>query len=112
MKRYFGALLVFSILATSAGHAQVFDSLKRTVAFVFGRVHVKGPDGHFVNGPNGTPLLIEMPLGTVFFVQYPDDRLGKDISFGYVVTARHVLTDADGSYLKTVRIRMNLIAPS
>ena len=78
MKRYFGVLLMFSILATMAGNAQMFDTLKRTVAFVFGRVHVKGPNGQFLSGPNGTPLLIDMPLGTAFFVIYPDERLEKE----------------------------------
>lgn len=28
--------------------------------------------------------------GTCFFVYYPDDRLGKDQGFGYLVTNRHV----------------------
>jgi hypothetical protein len=29
-------------------------------------------------------------VGTCFFVYYPDDRLGKDMGFAYLVTNRHM----------------------
>ncbi len=108
MKHRVLSISLLLVLMHGAAQAQVFDSLKRTVAFVFGQVHVKSANGQFQLDSTGKPLLLDMPLGTAFFVFYPDERLGKDRGFIYVVTARHVLQDVDGSYLKTVRIRMNL----
>lgn len=54
-------------------------------------------------------MVLEGPLGTAFFVWYPDARGGSDYGFGYLVTAKHVLKDADGRYLKSVKIRVNLL---
>jgi hypothetical protein len=58
--------------------------------------------------PAGKPLAIEQPLGTAFFVVYPDSRGGPDYGFVYLVTAKHVLKDADGSFLKDIKLRVNL----
>jgi hypothetical protein len=94
--------ILVTILALSVGAgAQSVSELKKCVAFVFGQVHTKGPDGK--------PVTLETPLGTAFFVGYPDPRGGPDYSFGYIVTAKHVLRDADGTYLKSVKLRVNLI---
>jgi hypothetical protein len=88
--------------------AQSVDELKKCVAFVFGRIHVKASDGSLVRGPDGQPVVVEMPLGTAFFVAYPDARGGSNYTFGYIVTAKHVLKDADGTYLKSLKLRVNL----
>lgn len=52
--------------------------------------------------------------GTCFFVDIPDDRLGKDRSFVYLVTNRHVAV-AEGAppstILPLVYVRSNLVQP-
>jgi S1-C subfamily serine protease len=58
------------------------------------------------------PLVLDGPLGTAFFVLYPDSRGGPDYGFSYVVTAKHVLKDGDGSFLKEIRLRLNLLSPT
>src|SRR5579872_980551 len=96
-------LIVLSLvvlLTTGPSMAQSIVEQKETVAFVFGTVHLKDPQGH--------PAAIEMALGTGFFVSYPDTRGGPDFGFFYFVTAKHVLRDIDGSFLSSVRLRLNL----
>jgi hypothetical protein len=110
MARISRFILVISLLSLVAA-AQEVDQLKKCVAFVFGRVHVKAPDGSLAKGPDGQLVTLEMPLGTAFFVSYPDKRGGDEYSFGYIVTAKHVLKDVDGSYLKSVKLRVNLVKP-
>ena len=66
---------------------------KKVVAFAFGVTHPRMPNGAPVLGPENKPLEVDGPLGTVFFVFYPDSRLGSDKGFGYLVTAKHVLKD-------------------
>lgn len=56
--------------------------------------------------------MIELPLGTAFFVSYPDPRGGPTYAFVYLVTAKHVLEDADGIFLKEVKVRLNFKEPS
>jgi|HubBroStandDraft_6_1064221.scaffolds.fasta_scaffold50928_2 hypothetical protein len=104
-------IIAIALLLCTSAVGQSIDDLKKCVAFVFGRVHVKSADGTLASGPNGQPLLLEMPLGTAFFVGYPDPRGGSDYLFGYLVTAKHVLKDVDGNYLKSVKLRVNLITP-
>jgi len=105
--RFFLPVLLF--IATA--RAQDLEELKKCVTFIFGRVHVTAPDGTLVKGPNGQPVILETPLGTAFFVAYPDPRGGKDYAFGYIVTAKHVLKDADQTYLKSIKLRVNLVKP-
>jgi len=106
-------VVLWAFLAlTSTSRAQTIDELKKCVGFVFGRVHVKGADGQLVKDEHGVPIILEMPLGTAFFVLYPDKRGGDDYGFGYVVTAKHVLKDVDDSYLKSVKLRLNLKEPN
>jgi hypothetical protein len=52
------------------------------------------------------------PLGTAFFVYYPETRAGSDRGFVYLVTAKHILKDTDGTYLKEINLRINLKAPT
>jgi hypothetical protein len=53
-------------------------------------------------------LAIDVPLGTGFFVGYEDQRPGATGTFSYLVTAKHVLKDVDGSFLPKITIRLNL----
>lgn len=96
-------IIAIYLWGSTALFAQQITEQKKTVAFAFGTVHLHKADG--------TPITVSMPLGTVFFVYYPDDRLGADRGFVYVVTAKHVLKDADGHYLKEISIRVNLKNP-
>jgi hypothetical protein len=80
---------------------------KKSVAFLFGTVHPRKPDGTPVVGPNGKTIAVEQPLGTAFFVLYPDARGGPDFAFLYLVTAKHVLKDGNGTFLKEVKLRLN-----
>lgn len=96
----FKKILLTVLILSIACPAQVMQQLKKTVAFVYGQGHVKGPDGK--------SILIDGPLGTAFFVLYPDPRGGADYGFIYMVTAKHVLKDElEGKYLDKVRLRMN-----
>lgn len=110
-KKLVRSVIAAMFLLSAVSRAQSVDELKKCVAFVFGRVHMKGPDGALVRGPDGQPIVLEGPLGTAFFVGYPDSRAGEGYAFGYVVTAKHVLRDADGNYPKNVKLRVNLAAP-
>ena len=100
------ALCVPSALAQSAITQQ-----KDSVAFLFGTVHPKNPDKTPKLGPDGKPIELEMPLGTAFFVLYPDQRGGPDYAFAYLVTAKHVLRDFDGTFLRKINVRVNLKSP-
>ena len=93
------AFCITSMLYCCSASAQLIAEEKQAVAFVFGTVHLKGPDNH--------TKAIDAALGTAFFVAYPDPRGGPDYSFSYVVTAKHVLKDQDGTYLKKIRLRVN-----
>jgi hypothetical protein len=99
LHRSFAAFMIF-LCGSTALFAQQINEQKKTAAFAFGNVHLRKPDG--------APITVNMPLGTVFFLYYPDARLGADKGFRYVVTAKHVLKDADGRYLKEIGIRLNL----
>jgi hypothetical protein len=81
-------------------YAQSIADQKQTIAFIFGTIHLKDAQGH--------PVAIESPLGTGFLVSYPDLRGVPTYHFVYLVTAKHVSRDADGSFLKNVRVRLNL----
>jgi hypothetical protein len=96
--------LLFAILSLFASQvlpAQVLPSdLKKTVGFIFGKVHVKDQ--------TGTEHTLESALGTGFFIAWPDERGGPGWGYFYFITAKHVLKDSDGKFLNTVRIRLNL----
>lgn len=67
------------------------DQVKQTVTFIFVKISQGG--GFQANG-------------TGFFVSVPD-KARPDRVFGYLVTARHVLQDPNGEYLKEVFVRLN-----
>lgn len=90
-------LLALSCLTCNA---QVLQGLKKTVAFVYGQAHIKTPDGQ--------TILLDGPLGTAFFVFYPDSRGGENYGFVYAVTAKHVLRDEVAEkYVEAIRLRIN-----
>jgi hypothetical protein len=88
--------------------AQEIADIKKAVTFAFGTIHPRNADGTPIFGPSQKPIELNLALGTSFFVLYPDDRGGPDFAFVYLVTAKHVLKDTDGSYLKEISARMNL----
>ena len=102
------AILIVVLADLFALCGQDISEQKKAVAFVFGTVHPRNPDGSQMRTPAGMPLAIEQPLGTAFFVYYPDSRGGPDYGFMYLVTAKHVLKDADGGFLKEIKLRVNL----
>jgi hypothetical protein len=112
MKRIAVVLLVLQLLGSLTAGAQGINEQKKTVAFLFGTIHPRNQNGTPITDQSSRPLAIELPLGTGFFVWYPDPRGGPEYGFGYLVTAMHVLKDTDGSFLKEVKVRLNLIQPS
>ena len=80
--------------------AQEIVEQKKTVGFAFGTIHKI--DQQKIEHE------VYAPLGTVFFVAYHDSRTAADQNFIYLVTAKHVLKDADGHYMKTISVRLNI----
>jgi hypothetical protein len=103
MERMILLLFVFCFVGSPSSTAQLIDQEKKTVTFLFGTIHSRTQDGKTVS--------IEIPLGTGFFVYYPDLRGGPEYGFVYLVTAKHVLKDLDGSFLKEIKIRLNFKEP-
>jgi len=102
-------LLGLALLAYYSAHAQPISEQKQVVAFLFGTVHPLKPDRSHFTDAAGQPIAAEAALGTAFFVLYPDARGGPDFAFSYLATAKHVLKDVDGTFLSTVRLRLNLL---
>jgi hypothetical protein len=104
------AIFIAAMLITpNIAFSQQIVEQKKAVAFAFGNVHVPNPEATGgVGAQLPKSLLVNQPLGTVFFVGYPDARGGPAFTFGYLVTAKHVLKDSDKTYLKEIRIRLNL----
>jgi len=105
-------MIALAVLLLALLSAQEITPQKKVVAFAFGVTHPRTPDGNPVLGPDNKPLVLDGPLGTAFFVSYPDSRGGPDYGFIYIVTAKHVLKDGDGSFLKEIRLRLNLLSPN
>jgi hypothetical protein len=80
---------------------------KKAVVFIFGTIHPLSANKAPMTDRDGGRTSVDVPVGTGFFVNYVDQRWpGK--KFPYLVTAKHVLQDVDGSLLTSVKIRMNL----
>lgn len=92
--------------------ARAITEQKQTVVFLFGTLHPLNSDKTPMNDANGHPLEVESPLGTGFVIKYPDPRGGPDFGFIYLVTAKHVLRDFDGTFLRKLKVRMNLKKPT
>jgi len=100
-----------SVMEESASEQSISEQ-KKAVVFIFGTIHPLNPDRTPMTAPSGTRVAVDLPLGTGFLVSYPDWRRGPDHQFSYLVTARHVLQDVDGTLLPSVSIRVNLKSPS
>jgi hypothetical protein len=85
---------------------------KKAVVFIFGAIHPLNPDKTALMDDKGNRVVVELPLGTGFLVGYQEQRAGSNYQFSYLVTAKHVLQDTDGSFLPRVRIRLNLKSPT
>src|SRR5271155_3219939 len=106
------SVFLFALTLPSPAVGQsILSQQKQAVVFLFGTVHPVNPDKTPKKDAKGNPISLEMPLGTGFFVAYPDPRGGPSYFFGYLATAKHVLRDADGSFLHTVNVRINLKTP-
>jgi hypothetical protein len=108
MKTYFASLLLFTMPALMS--AQTLSEQKRTVTFIFGTVHPQDAQKRPLL-KDGKPVALNAPVGTGFFVSYPEAKGGPGLAFIYLVTNRHVLKDMDGSYFKSVKLRLNLQSP-
>jgi len=71
-------LALIFIVCVSQVFGQDIAEQKETVAFVFGTIHPQDQNGRPMKTAEGKQLAVEMPLGTAFFVVYPDARLGAD----------------------------------
>lgn len=101
--------LVMFLCSVSIYSQETPPDLKKTVCFLFGDYAPHTPDGKPVTAPDGSPVVLhDVPLGTAFFVVYPDVRGGPDFGFMYLVTAKHVLRDSDTTFLHTLKVRLNL----
>ena len=91
---------------------QSISEQKKAVVFIFGTIHPLNPDNSAMRDIQGNRVAVNVPLGTGFFVGYPDRRLGAGYNFSYLVTAKHVLQDVDGTFLASVTVRLNLKYPA
>jgi hypothetical protein len=101
-------LAILLLAASPEQQAQDISEQKKVVAFAFGTIQPRHADGTPMKNASGAPLEAEIPLGTAFFVSYPDTRGGPDYGFFYVVTAKHVLKDSSGAFLREIKLRLNL----
>ncbi len=104
-----GLVLLFVLTAMCCQlAAQAITEQKRVVAFLFGTVHPLNADKQPMKDSKGNVIAVDAPLGTGFFVNYPDPRGGPAYNFTYLVTAKHVLRDYDGTFLPKLKVRLNL----
>src|SRR5260370_32710026 len=91
---------------------QSISEQKKAVVFIFGTIHPLNPDNRAMRDIQGNRVAVNVPLGTGFFVGYPDRRLEAGHSFCYLVTAKHVLQDVDGTFLASITVRLHLKWPT
>jgi len=87
-------LCLMSLLASPVWAAKVPDEILKTVTFIY-----VSADGQTAT-PNGTGFFVGVKIGD------------KDSYAVYLVTAKHVLTDAAGKYFDQVGVRLNKLAGS
>ena len=89
------------VATAAAPTLPVAEQIRKTVGFLMVAYRNAGVQGGVI--------------GTCFFVVVPDERLGKDQGFGYLVTNRHVAQpgiDLGSPYqVDATLIRMNLVTP-
>jgi hypothetical protein len=96
-----GVALLFLLLPSVAGAQSPILEEKKVAVFLYGTVHSHDTDGK--------PVSAYMPLGTGFLVSYPDPRGGPTYGFFYLATAKHVLRDVDGTFLRNLDVRVTLL---
>jgi hypothetical protein len=104
--------VVVVLFVSTYSPSQSIADQKQTVAFIFGTVHPLNADKTPIKDALGKPLAVDIVLGTGFFVYYPDPRGGPTYGFVYLVTAKHVLRDTDGTFLPAIKVRLNLQSPT
>jgi hypothetical protein len=105
------ALLKAAVFGVQSIGEQKISEQKKAVVFIFGTIHPLNPDKTAMTDSGGNPLAVGVPLGTGFLVSYADHSHGSRSEFSYLVTAKHVLKDVDGTFLPRVTIRLNLRSP-
>lgn len=90
------ALFVFILLPISAESAPLPPEVKDVVTFIF----QSDKDGNVVKDAANKPVA----MGTGFFVAVPG---AAGSQYGYLVTAKHVLKEPDGSFRQKINIRLN-----
>jgi hypothetical protein len=99
------------VFAEQSIREQSISEQKKAVVFIFGTIHPHNPDKTAITDAGGNPLAVSVPLGTGFLVSYADRSHSSRSEFSYLVTAKHVLKDVDGTFLSSVTIRLNLKSP-
>lgn len=96
------ASALFALCAAQVGQAAtpIPPDLKKAVTFVF----LADASGGLLKDDDGNPV----PYGTGFFVAIPVET-DSSRAFLYLVTARHVLEDQQGSVLSQVYLRLDLV---
>lgn len=78
MKRIAITLVTLQLVSFLTAAAQGIDEQKKTIAFLFGTIHPRNQNGTPITDQSGRPLAVDLPLGTGFFVWYPDPRGGPE----------------------------------
>lgn len=94
------ACLLSASIPTTSSAAPVPPEIKEVVTFIF----LADAQGSLFRNDKGEPTA----SGTGFFVGVADER-NPNRTFGYLVTAKHVLRASDGSFLKTIYLRLNTL---
>jgi|ERR1700683_1698708 len=100
MKRFLVLMIALSFCAAtnwSTNAGTILPDLKKIVTFIF----VADAQGNLLRDNRGNPL----PYGTGFFVAVKSDD-GKGV-YSYLVTAKHVLKDSQGSDFNRIFLRLN-----
>jgi hypothetical protein len=91
--------------------------MKKSVVFIQGTYPRRSPADHCVD-PNGNASDTCTITGTGFLLFYPDDRVGKDGGFSYLVTNKHMVREpgldgtlGKGKFLPTISARINTRKP-
>jgi len=91
-------IVLMSVAGKAALSATIPSDIKKTVAFIF-QADAKG---EVMRDAKGNPV----PCGTGFFVAVQNTPPRAGI-YGYLVTAKHVLTSPEGRFFSRVFLRLN-----
>ncbi len=108
LKIVVAAIFLMPLFESQFSMGQSINDEKKAVVFIFGTIHPLNPDKTAMRDITGKVLAVEIPLGTGFFVNYSVLSGRHEHRFTYLVTAKHVLQDTDGTLLPSVTVRLNL----